>query len=90
MTHFDNNDYFYFRGAEKVKLFAIWWLDRQDHGDEARELFDVAMSFGTTDFYTPGDYAALGPAAQSVGSGRAIHGRCTDPRTTGKVDIHIE
>ena len=48
------------------------------------------MVIGTSDNFTPGDFAALGTQGASTGNGRDIHGRCRDPRPTGRVDIVIE
>jgi len=48
------------------------------------------MVIGTTDSFTPGDFAALGFQAKATGNGRDVHGLCRDPRPTGKVDITIE
>jgi hypothetical protein len=86
-THFDNNDFFFVNSVSPVDLYAIWWAER---GIGERKVGDAAMVIGTTDSFTPGDFAALDVQAKATGNGRDIHGRCRDPRPTGRVDITIE
>lgn len=86
-THFDNNDHFFLAATVPIRLYALWWAER---GTRPRTVRDAAMVIGTVDAFTPGDFAALEFQGKATGNGRDIHGRCRDPRPTGRVDILIE
>ncbi len=86
-THFDHNDVFFLAAEAPLRLYALWWAER---GTGRRKVRDAAMVIGTTDRFTPGDFAALEFQNKAAGSGRDVHGRCRDPRPTGRVDITVE
>ena len=85
-THLLHNDYFHVAATAPVTLYALLWADK-GVGDNRKQIADVSMAVGITDRFTPGDYAFLEIFGKAAGNGRSIHGTCSDPRATGKVDI---
>ena len=88
-----------------MTLYLAWWVDdtarrseRYDDDDDDREktrsgpkhLTDVSLTTGVIDQFIVGDFINIGQTGPLTGNGRYIHGRCRDPRETGKVNITIE
>ncbi|NNJ97449.1 MAG: hypothetical protein HKP12_09845 [Gammaproteobacteria bacterium] len=48
------------------------------------------MTTGVIDQFIVRDFINIGTTGPFSGNGRYIHGRCWDPRETGKVNIIIE
>ena len=67
-----------------------------DEGDDSpsdgkrQRLIDVSITTGVIDQFIVGDFINIGTTGPFSGNGRYIHGRCRDPRTTGRVEITIE
>jgi hypothetical protein len=98
--HYRGNDIFFIDEEQPVELYLMWWQDdgkpgnRTGHYREknkhAQALIDVSITTGVVDQFVVGDYIQIGITGPFSGNGRYVHGRCTDPRPTGKVDMVIE
>ena len=104
--HYNFNDIFFLDEDEPVTLYLAWWVDHRakrsngwhaddaDDGEKARSgsrhLTDVSITTGVIDQFIIGDFINIGQTGPLTGNGRYIHGRCRDPRETGKVNITIE
>lgn len=98
--HYNYNDIFFLREDEPIDLYLMWWIDQERHPSSlwwvdrikssSRKLIDVSITTGVIDQFIVGDFIGIGSTDPFSGNGRYIHGRCTDPRPTGKVDISIE
>ncbi len=56
----------------------------------SRRLIDVSITNGVIDEFIVGDFMNIGVTGPFSGNGRYIHGRCTDPRPGGRVNMVIE
>ena len=104
--HYDFNDIFFLDEDEPVTLYLAWWVDKGARGKSERDdddddhkgnsrsgdksLTDVSLTTGVIDQFIVGDFINIGATGPLTGNGRYIHGRCRDPRDTGKVNITIE
>lgn len=92
--HYRGNDIFFLDEQEDVALYLAWWQDRSKHSRRGKRgkyaLIDVSITTGVIDQFLVGDFANIGVTGPFSGNGRYIHGRCRDPRRTGKVDMVIE
>lgn len=61
-----------------------------DQGSGGKQLTDVSITTGVIDQFIVGDFINIGITGPFSGNGRYLHGRCSDPRKTNKVDIVIE
>lgn len=86
--HYNYNDIFFVEEAQSVDLYLMWWVE--DNNRPNRKLVDVSITTGVIDQFIVGDFINIGITGPLTGNGRYIHGRCNDPRPTGKVDITIE
>jgi hypothetical protein len=65
------------------------WSDREGRRGR-RTLTDVQLTTGVVDQFIVGDFISTGISGALTGNGRYIHGSCSDPRPTGKVEMTIE
>jgi hypothetical protein len=86
--HYKYNDLFFLNEYEPVDLYLVWWVE--DRSPWKRKLVDVSITTGVIDQFIVGDFIGIGTTGPFSGNGRYIHGRCNDPRPTGRVDIMIE
>ena len=93
--HYNDNDIFFVNEVEPVDLYLMWWSD----GDKNRKrgssknrsrLTDVSITTGVVDQFIVGDFINIGNSGPFSANGRYIHGRCSDPRPTGRVNMTIE
>lgn len=68
--------------------------DKDDDKDRPnrrnRKLTDVSMTTGVVDQFIVGDFINIGVTGPFSANGRYVHGKCRDPRKTGKAEITIE
>ena len=57
---------------------------------DPNQLIDVSITTGVIDQFIVGDFINIGITGPFSGNGRYLHGTCSDPRDTGRVDITIE
>jgi len=104
--HYNYNDIFFVDEEEAITLYLMWWKeDRKSHGRKwshkddneyhrrhhgHKKLTDVSMTTGVVDQFIVGDFINIGVTGPFSANGRYVHGKCGDPRQTGKVDITIE
>lgn len=103
--HYNFNNILFLNEDEPVTLYLMWWVDNRgrrskawDDDDDDRHdgksrrklLTDVSMTTGVIDQFIVGDFINIGTTGPLSGNGRYVHGRCRDPRETGKVNIIIE
>lgn len=85
--HYNDNDIFFVKEDEPVDLYLMWWIDDKKH---RRSLTDVSITTGVVDQFIIGDFINIAQSGPFSANGRYVHGRCTDPRTSGRVDMVIE
>ena len=99
--HYNYNDIFFVDEDEPIKLYLMWWSERsrsstranggsRSDNPQGRSLVDVSMTTGVIDQFIVGDFINIGVTGPFAANGRYVHGKCTDPRPTGKADITIE
>lgn len=90
--HYEGNDIFFIGEDEPVDLYLMWWVSPKDQkrGLHNRKLTDASMTTGVVDQFIVGDFANIAITGPFSANGRYVHGKCTDPRRGGKVDIIIE
>lgn len=97
--HYRGNDIFFIDETTPVTLYLAWWQEPQSkppfwgnrrNKHETRNLIDVSITTGVIDQFLVGDFINTGTTGPFSANGRYIHGRCHDPRKTGKVDMTIE
>lgn len=86
--HYNYNDIFFVEESAPVDLYLMWWMEDRKWWN--RKLADVSITTGVIDQFIVGDFINIGITGPFTGNGRYIHGRCNDPRPTGRVDITIE
>lgn len=87
--HYEGNDIFFIDEDEPVKLYLMWWQDPL-HNRKNKRLVDVSITTGVIDQFIVGDFINIGITGPFSGNGRYVHGKCSDPRPTERVDITIE
>ncbi|MDJ0762514.1 MAG: hypothetical protein QNJ97_05940 [Myxococcota bacterium] len=94
--HYNYNDIFFIKEDSHVDLYLMWWVDDRRPGGfwdrwvRPRQLTDVSITTGVIDQFIVGDFASIGVTGPFSANGRYIHGRCTDPRPSGRAEIVIE
>jgi len=85
--HYNDNDLFFVKEDHPVELYLMWWVDDKRH---RRRLTDVSITTGVVDQFIIGDFINIAQSGPFSANGRYVHGRCTDPRPSGRVDMVIE
>lgn len=89
--HYNYNDIFFVNENQSVDLYLMWWVDKEHlPSNKRKQLIDVSITTGVIDQFIVGDFANIGVTGPFSANGRYIHGKCRDPRPSGKVDIVIE
>jgi hypothetical protein len=97
--HYNYNDLFFIRETTPVNLYLMWWADNNYYAQpqhkyfekyNRRTLTDVQLTTGVVDQFVVGDFINTGISGPFVANGRYIHGRCSDPRPTRRVEIILE
>lgn len=97
--HYQGNDIFFVDETESVDLYLMWWQDAipnkkqssyKNRSKRSKQLIDVSITTGVIDQFLVGDFANTGITGLFSANGRYVHGRCSDPRKTGKVEMTIE
>ncbi|TCI02414.1 hypothetical protein EZV61_13735 [Corallincola luteus] len=94
-SHYDGNDIFFINEQESVDLYLAWWVNdpskyRWQDYLKRYKLYDVSITTGVIDQFLLGDFISIGTTGPFTANGRYVHGRCSDPRPGGRVDMTIE
>lgn len=63
---------------------------KHGHSNNRRSLTDVSITTGVVDQFIVGDFINIGTSGPFSANGRYVHGKCSDPRPSGRVDMVIE
>ena len=98
--HYKGNDIFFVDEAQEVDLYLMWWNDEskkdlshaslQEKRQHRQQLVDASITTGVVDQFIIGDFINIGVSGPFSANGRYVHGKCTDPRRGGRVDMVIE
>ncbi|RJG40202.1 hypothetical protein [Motilimonas pumila] len=94
-SHYRGNDIFFVNEQAPVDLLLMWWVDdtsksRWRSRFNQYKLFDVSITTGVIDQFLLGDFISIGKTGPFTGNGRYVHGKCSDPRPSGRVEMTIE
>ncbi|GEA61623.1 hypothetical protein VCO01S_28160 [Vibrio comitans NBRC 102076] len=94
-SHYVGNDIFFIEEEQNVRLYLMWWIDsnsrsRWEKFRNQYRLYDVSITTGVIDQFLLGDFISISQSGPFTGNGRYVHGKCSDPRRRGQVDMTIE